>query len=313
MASIFLAVGHGVQTNGVWDSGCVDGAEQEANLMYSIVGAAKVILRNHGVVVHTDHDTRNDRNMTYTVRDANAARVDAYISLHCDYNKAPSGTLPIIHPGSGTGLHLANAINASVMLRMGMGTRGVMQRADYEVTATNMTAVIFETGSIRADIGKLKDFNKYGQALAFGILDYFGIGYSKATAPPPVDQPTKVEDVHKPYTWGTDDVQHFLNICNYGAPEIDGVWGPETEACLRFAQNSYKIAVDGLWGHVTEGAASGQVRIYQQQLNKHGLKCTIDGIPGPETFNRVKDFQRHNGLEADGIVGPRTYPLLMGK
>lgn len=311
MPSIFLAVGHGVQTNGVWDSGCVDGSEQEANLMFSIAGAAKVVLRNHGVIVHTDHDTKNDRNMTYTVRDANSARVDSYVSLHCDYNKSPSGTLPIIYPGSSAGMHLANAINASVTLRMGLGTRGVLQRADYEVSETRMPSVIFETGSIRADIGKLKDFNKYGQAIAFGIMDYLGVGYAKAQAPIPSDQPIVIDKVPKAYTWNTKEIQYFLNICNYGAPKIDGIWGPETEACLRFAQNSYRIAVDGLWGHVTEGAASGQITVYQRKLVSNNIKVDVDGIPGPKTYEAVKEFQRSKKLTADGIVGPRTYPLLM--
>ena len=56
---------------------------------------------------------------------------------------------------------------------MGLKTRAILQRDDYEVSATNMTACIFETGSIRADINKLLDFNKYGEAIAQGIYDYF--------------------------------------------------------------------------------------------------------------------------------------------
>lgn len=57
MASIFLAVGHGVSTNGNWDSGCVDGSYTEAGLMFDIVGVAVRILRQHGVIVGTDWDT----------------------------------------------------------------------------------------------------------------------------------------------------------------------------------------------------------------------------------------------------------------
>jgi N-acetylmuramoyl-L-alanine amidase len=310
MSSIFLAVGHGVSTDGSWDSGCTDGAYTEADLMFSIAGFAVDMLRSHGVDVLTDHDTGNDRNCTYTIRDANAAGVDAYMSLHCDWNQAPSGTYPIVYPGSDQGAALANAVNASVMLRMGLGTRGILARDDMEVANTNMPACIFETGSISQDISTLLNAQAYGYAVAYGILDYFGIAYNGADTPAPSAAPAAVEP-QESYQWDTENVQYFLNICNYGAPDIDGEWGPETEGCVKTAQAAYHIAVDGMWGHVTEGAASAQIRAYQEALNRHGFACTVDGIAGPETFNAVKAFQAANGLEADGIVGELTYPKLM--
>lgn len=55
MASIFLAIGHGISSNGNWDSGCVDGNYTEAGLMQPIVGAAIEVLRKYGVDVHTDY------------------------------------------------------------------------------------------------------------------------------------------------------------------------------------------------------------------------------------------------------------------
>lgn len=310
MASIFLAVGHGVTTEGDWDPGCTDGGYAEADLMFNIAGFAVSKMRDNGLVVITDYDTNNDRNCTYTIRDANASGVDAYVSLHCDYYRAGSGTYPIVYPGSDAGTALASAINASVMLRIGIGTRGIIGRADMETENTDMPACIFETGSIRADIATLLDAQAYGFAVAYGILDYFGIAYDGTTTPvEPTPAPTQPE---ASYAWDTWNVQYFLNICNYGAPEIDGEWGPETEACVKMAEGAYQIAVDGLWGHVVEGAASGQIRAYQEALNRHGYACAIDGIAGPETYGAVRQFQADRGLEADGIVGELTYPVLMG-
>lgn len=170
---IYLAVGHGTMTNGVWDPGCVDGPHTEADLMYSIGLQAVKRLRELGLTVVSDADTKNNKNMVATVAEANRVGADVYISLHCDYNKAPSGTLPIVYPGSQSGIRLAQCLNGSVKARMELGTRGILQRDDYEVSATNMTACIFETGSIRADINKLLDFNKYAEAIAQGIYDYF--------------------------------------------------------------------------------------------------------------------------------------------
>lgn len=169
----YLATGHGTMTNGKWDPGCVDGKYTEAGLMLPIVKIATAHLRNWGIKVTTDADHNNNKNMTATVAEANRVGADVYISLHCDYNQAPSGTLPIIYPGSASGMKLATVVNNSVTKMMGLTTRAILQRDDYEVTGTNMPAVIFETGSIKHDINKLLDAEKYGLAIAQGIYDYF--------------------------------------------------------------------------------------------------------------------------------------------
>lgn len=38
----------------------------------------------------------------------------------------------------------------------------------------------------------------------------------------------------------------------------------------------------------------------------------IDGDFGPLTENALRDFQRRNDLEVDGIAGPATYAKLLG-
>lgn len=108
----------------------------------------------------------------------------------------------------------------------------------------------------------------------------------------------------------TLNIQYFLNICNYGAPEIDGDYGSETTECVKKAQRAYGISVDGDFGPTTESFALSQIKQYQTQLNSKGFSCDIDGIAGAETFNAVKDFQSANGLSADGIVGENSFPVL---
>lgn len=49
------------------------------------------------------------------------------------------------------------------------------------------------------------------------------------------------------------------------------------------------------------GSKGNEVKVLQEKLN---LKA--DGIFGPLTEEAVKDFQRSNGLEVDGIVGANT-------
>ena len=53
------------------------------------------------------------------------------------------------------------------------------------------------------------------------------------------------------------------------------------------------------------GSRSNEVKVLQEKLN---LKA--DGIFGPLTEEAVKDFQRSNGLEVDGIVGANTLSKL---
>ena len=168
---IYLAVGHGISSNGSWDSGCVDGNYTEADLMLPIGKVVVRELRNYGFDVNSDADTNNDMNIAACVAEANAWGADAYISLHCDYNLATSGLLPIIYPGSEGGMNLANNIVAAVSAATGLKLKGIIQRDDWEVADTNMTACIFETGSIRYDIGKLLDAETYGKAVALGIYN----------------------------------------------------------------------------------------------------------------------------------------------
>lgn len=53
------------------------------------------------------------------------------------------------------------------------------------------------------------------------------------------------------------------------------------------------------------GSKGNEVKVLQEKLN---LKA--DGVFGPLTEEAVKDFQRSNGLEVDGIVGDNTLSKL---
>ncbi|MGI6678407.1 MAG: spore cortex-lytic enzyme [Dehalobacterium sp.] len=59
------------------------------------------------------------------------------------------------------------------------------------------------------------------------------------------------------------------------------------------------------------GSSGSNVTLVQQKLSSWGYyKGPIDGYLGASTFNAIKDFQRKNGLTADGIVGTQTYNAL---
>lgn len=62
-----------------------------------------------------------------------------------------------------------------------------------------------------------------------------------------------------------------------------------------------------------QGDNSPEVAKLQEALNKAlGLTLKTDGDFGPVTVEAVKQYQRKNGLLADGVVGPVTQNLLAG-
>ena len=175
-----LIVGHGTMTNSKWDPGCAYGKYTEADLMLPIVKVAVKMLRKSGVKVFTDADKGNNRNMKSTVNWANKNKCKLYMSVHCDYSKATAGVAPLYKSTSGK--NMATAIGKKVASLMKMKWKGAYKRTDlYELNATNMPAVIFETGSIKADLKYLKDYKAYGKALAKAICKYIGVKYVSKT------------------------------------------------------------------------------------------------------------------------------------
>ena len=179
---VALMVGHGKTTAGTWDSGCAYAGYTEAALMLPITKAAVKYLRNSGVTVISDADTNNNRSMVVDVAWANREKVDIYVSVHCDWYKAPTGVYPLYV--SSRGKKLADALNSAVKAGMPMKSRGVCRRTDlYELNATDAPACILETGSIKADIKTLKNYDKYGKLIAKGICNYFGIKLKELAEP----------------------------------------------------------------------------------------------------------------------------------
>lgn len=62
------------------------------------------------------------------------------------------------------------------------------------------------------------------------------------------------------------------------------------------------------------GSSGPEVKKLQSRLNFHPPTSlpflVVDGMFGPKTFARVKEFQGNNALVVDGIVGPKTWAKL---
>lgn len=91
-------------------------------------------------------------------------------------------------------------------------------------------------------------------------------------------------------------------IRGYGIPKYD-VEPKNEEEC------DVKVSV------LRRGAKGSQVKALQAILIGYGYSCGssgVDGSYGPATEKAVKSYQRANGLEQDGIAGPKTWAKLMG-
>lgn len=282
MSKIALMCGHGRSTDGTWDSGTTYAGNTEASLMLPITKAAVKYLRMAGVDVISDADTNNDKNMIADVRWANKEQAAIYVSVHCDYYKAPSGVMPLYV--SAKGKILATALNDAVKSGMGMKSRGVVKRTDlYELNQTTMPACILETGSIKADIAKLKESDKYGKCIAKGICEYLGI---KMEAAAPAVQDGKLAVDGKGGAKTVRRMQEFL-----GCATVDGVISNQQKTLI----SKYCPALNAV-----EYGSGGSPCVKDLQ---RWIGATQDGIIGQNT---VKAWQKKIGVTADGIFGPNS-------
>ncbi len=102
---------------------------------------------------------------------------------------------------------------------------------------------------------------------------------------------------------------------------IDGDFGAATKAAVEAFQGAHGLGVDGILGNQTwpalivevqSGSAGDAVKAVQSQIDaRNQLLLAIDGVFGPATTAAVQGFQGPIGLTVDGIVGPDTWNRLI--
>jgi peptidoglycan hydrolase-like protein with peptidoglycan-binding domain len=123
-------------------------------------------------------------------------------------------------------------------------------------------------------------------------------------------------------------LQRQLEAVGLFADPVDGVFGPSTKCAVMAFQRAKGLEVDGIAGPRTwaaldtrrgtglrpilkRGACEPSVLVLQKVLSTHGFDPgSKDGVFGPKTERTVMAFQRAKGLEADGVVGPKTWNAL---
>ena len=175
---VYIACGHGTNEKGYWDPGTTYNGMQEAKLMLPITEDFVAYMRKSGVYVYTDADGGNKLNRNKCIRKANKKKISAYISIHCDYQYAPSGTMPLYN--SREDKKLAKALNKGVHRTVKIKNRGLCKRPELqELYKTKAVSCTFETGSIGKDYKIFKKKHKaYGKGLAMGLCNYLGVEFA---------------------------------------------------------------------------------------------------------------------------------------
>lgn len=124
-------------------------------------------------------------------------------------------------------------------------------------------------------------------------------------------------------------MQNMLVTLGY-LDSADGDFGPKTTYAVKKFQSDKKLTTDGIVGAETleemvkaleslsadddtllkEGDKGDAVKSIQALLNEKGYNIIADGHFGPKTTQAVKNFQKANNLNVDGVVGAGTIKAL---
>ena len=174
---VYIETGHGTGDDGRWDPGCRWSSYQEAKLMIPICMSMASYLTDKGVYVYTDAFTGNNINLNVTLKRIKTNNVSVLVNVHCDYKKAPRGTMPLYRYSDQK--KLAKCLNNGVHKYVKIKNRGLKKRTNLKTlnkTKGVCTACLFETGNIKKDNSILrKKYDAYGKGLAKGVCDYLGI------------------------------------------------------------------------------------------------------------------------------------------
>ncbi len=330
MPKIAVYAGHGGE-----DPGATANGLREKDINLAVSNAVTNILRQNGYEVINNRTTDKNRSITADATLANNQGVDAVVEVHMNSN---AGT-----PGSGTetfysimdngkGKALAQAINNRIVA-LGFKDRGIKTSVNARgqdtlgiIRLSKAPTVLVEMAFINnpQDMARF-DVNKMASAIAGGIMQVFP---TSTPAPTPVPTPPP-PPVPSPGTYtGNAVVKNIQSVLNqrYNANlVVDGVAGAKTkQAIIKGLQTELNrqfyagLTVDGAFGPATasalrtvrNGMRGNIVYLVQAALYLKGYPVVPDGIYGDKTASVVRDFQRDNGLQADGIAGPVTQTAL---
>jgi N-acetylmuramoyl-L-alanine amidase len=333
LTKIFIDPGHGGS-----DPGAVANGLQEKNLVLEISKRIESKLKEYGdVEVRLSRTSDTFISLSNRANMANDWGADYFISVHINAGGG-EGYEDFIFNGNVSDVTTDNQdlMNREVIKATDFNNRGKKQANFAVLRLTNMPAILTENGFIdnSSDANKLKDklfLDKVAEGHVQAIVEIFGLengspsSRSRSTSKSRLSQPSR--STKSSQASGTiATIQLTLNN-RYGLSiSIDNLFGPESKTALIKGlqtelnkQFNRGLTVDGIFGPKTRAAcvtvrqgARGNITWILQSI----LHCTgtspgsIDGIFGPKTREAVRNFQRENNLQVDGIAGSQTFHML---
>ena len=283
----------------------------ESDMVWKLHLLLKAELESYG---HTVITTRKDKDKDLSLYNRGAASkgCDLFLSLHSnavDSRMHEDIDYPVVHVQlDGRGDKLGTAL-AKLIERL-MGTRqagysntrkgsagGEYYGVLYGAAAVGTVGMIIEhsfhtcSKSVR---WLLEDSNleKLAKEEAKLISEYYG------TEVKPEEEEQNTETEYKPTVleWQKAAIADGFNFPKYGA---DGIWGDECRG----------VATKALVMDLGNGVYLNKnlTKIVQKVVG-----VTADGLCGPQTHKAICDYQRKNGLSADGCVGVNTWSEILG-
>lgn len=247
---------------------------------------------------------------------ANANRVDVFVSIHFNaFNGQANGTE--VFAGSETSRKIAKPVLDEIV-KLGFFNRGVKSGSHlFVLRNTDMPAILVENCFLDSQ----KDMNLYNpEALANAIVK----GLTGKLPTTPVNPVPDEEQNLDTTILRLQKALNRLKITDRNGKTLveDSLAGSATSSALAKFQKIVDLQETGTADKATWDAinlilakriirtnhAGGPVIRYLQ----YRLGVEVDGIYGPQTELTVKNFQKQNGLVADGIIGPASWQKLIG-
>lgn len=265
MAKVYTGVGHGGS-----DPGAVSGKHVEKNYALDIANACTAELRRCGVLVMQSRTSDTTESAAAKIAECNKFNPDIAADIHL--NAGGGDGFEAFHSiGSEEGKRLAECIEKAVIAETGQNSRGVKTKLnssgkDYFgfIRQTKCPALLIECAFIDSKdvqaVDTLAERQKFGRAIAHGMLDYLDIpvktekpsGGSAVVVKLPdvaVQLPQLGRDLDNA-VYQVKRVQLCLNEMGHtgadGKPlTVDGDYGANTEAAVKKLQAAHSITADG--------------------------------------------------------------------